>query len=102
MKRLLLLLTLVLAQPAAADMGKQFYKERIDAANSMVSVALRAKNAGDIDQLCLEIGTAARVIGVYMTGMNKHFPAEDWFAYRQKLRGIHEKYECVQRGHIAP
>ena len=102
MKRLLLLLPLVLAQPAAADFGKQFYRERIDDANSMVRVALRAKEAGDIDQLCLEIGTAGRVIGTYLTGMNKYFPGTDWFAYKQKLRGIHEKYECVKRGHIAP
>ena len=102
MKRLLLLLPLVLAQPAAADMGKQFYRERINDANSMVRVALRAKEAGDIDQLCLEIGTAGRVIGTYLTGMNKYFPGTDWFAYKQKLRGIHKKYGCVERGHIAP
>ena len=102
MKRLFLLLPLLLAQPATADMGKQFYRERIDAVNSMVRVALRAKEAGDIDQLCLEIGSAGRVLGVFMTGMNKHFPGTDWFAYRQKLRGIHKKYGCVERGHMAP
>mgnify|MGYP007063478901 CR=1 FL=1 len=102
MKRLLLLLSLALAQPAAADFGKQFYRERIDAVNSMVRVALRAKEAGDIDQLCLEIGSAGRVLGVYLTGMNKHFPGTDWFAYKKKLRGIHQKYECAKRGHIPP
>ena len=102
MKRLLLLLPFVLAQPASADFGKQFYRERIDAVNSMVKVALRAKEAGNIDQLCLEIGSAAGVLGVFMTGMNKHFPSTDWFAYRQKLRGIHQKYECAKRGHLSP
>ena len=102
MKPLLLLLPFLLAQPASADFGRQFYKERIDAVNSMVRVALRAKEAGDIDQLCLEIGTAGRVLSVYLTGMNKHFPSTDWFAYKQKLRDIHQKYECTKRGHIAP
>ena len=94
MKRLFLLLPLLLAQPADADFGRQFYAERIDAISRMITIANRAAKSGDTRQYCLEVSTAGGVMSTFISGLIKYFPETDWFEEKQKLRRTYREVGC--------
>ena len=56
MRKLLLLLPLLLAAPAAADMGYDFYGERANTLLDNVAAGTEALKANDINLMCLEYG----------------------------------------------
>ena len=98
MRKLLLLLPLLIAVPAAADMGYDFYEERANTLLDNVAAGTEAFKANDINLMCLEYGSAARIMAAYMPGLRKHFPGSPWMKYRQILRNDFAKFGCEARG----
>tara|TARA_R100001443_G_scaffold30981_1_gene44930 strand:- start:79 stop:381 length:303 start_codon:yes stop_codon:yes gene_type:complete len=96
MKRLLLLaLTacLLISTPSIA-FDRAFTKERVEAIDRAILRANRAKKAGDIKLVCLEIATVKSIIGAFIDDLQEYYPSTDWFELRQSMLKKGASYNC--------
>ena len=98
MKRILLLLPLLLAQPAYADFGQEFYAKRSTVILNSFEIANDAFSSGDINLMCLEYHSGAMGIAAYLPSLQKYFPKAPWVGLRKIARGRFAEYGCEARG----
>ena len=98
MRKLLLLLPLLLAQPANADFGKEFYEERSNVILDSFVTANDALKSGDINLMCLEYHSGAMGIAAYLPSLQKYFPKAPWVGLRKIARDRFTQYGCSARG----
>ena len=97
MKKLLLLAPLLLAQPANADFGKEFYEKRGHVILDHLKAAREARESRKYDWMCIQYYEAAHQIDAILPSLQKYFPDSPWVGLRWAAQDTFTEYGCEAR-----